>query len=248
MLRSDKFGYGFLLLGAPIAYFAGGGPIGAALSGIVGFGFLVAGHLDRSETDPDSLISLGLERDDGVFGQKSSSGDEGTLNIKCAAVKSASVVLQPHIASEEERGLFSFYALFRNDPLGFKPLYISELKAHIIVSKDGKEICSGFGAWINRAENHISLSVGDEARLLLVALSGEKAEAYAVTNSRKYALPTNFRALQRAMSEPSIETHVLTDDRLKLSVTLIDRNGERRGSFVFDYQWTDGNVTVTLQS
>lgn len=225
------------------------GSTAAICCGVVGFGFLVAHFVHREETDPETTTSLNLLD----AGQSSSPQEnlpkEGTpqlvLNIKCVDIRTASVFLESYAVEESEPGLFAFYTLLRNDPLSLKPLYISGLKAHIAISNGVREICSGYGAWLNRAENSISLATGDEARLLLAVLLPEKAEVCAVTNSRSTPLPTNIRARLDALSRHTIQTHLLMGDKLRISVTLIDRLGARHGNFDFGYVWNNGDVQVT---
>jgi hypothetical protein len=57
--RADKFGYAFLLLGAPLAYFVNAPA--AVVSGLVGLGFLVAAHIDKDDESTSILGDLSLE-------------------------------------------------------------------------------------------------------------------------------------------------------------------------------------------
>ena len=235
MSKSDKLTIAVAAILSGLGFVVGGP--------VWGFGLLIFGLIYLVafwHHQPEPTLSLGS-----IIPPSRELAAPTVPNIKCVAVRSASVVLDPYVARENDRGLFSFYALLRNDPLSPNPLYISGLKAHISVLENGKEICSGYGTWLNHIQNVSSLAVGDEIKLLLAVLTPEKAEVYTVTNSRSLPLPTRTRARMNALSQASIRPHLLMGDNLTISVTLIDRRGARHGIFDFGYAWKDGNVQIT---
>jgi hypothetical protein len=246
MLRSDKFGYGFLLLGAPLAYFAGGGPIGAILSGVVGFGFLIAGHLDKSEAEPDSLISLGLTVDGPPAPVKKSVPG---LQSKVATAR---LILTPNTVRESETGNLSFVATIRNVPTTSGVRIAEGIRAYLEFIKPGKDIYSGNGAWVNVPQNFTTLKSGEQANLVLVMMEESTSTVLAITNSRSTPLPrVSYSNIERAMvarMRETIHRHVLSDDALTIRVTLTNSHGEWCGTFNFKYEWIDGNIRITPEN
>jgi hypothetical protein len=212
---------------------------------MIGLGFFVAARLDKSETDSDPFTSLALDSGTEQSAQGQSSG------LTCG-VTSARLLLTENTVRSSEQGNFSLVAAIRNVPTASGVRTVEGVRAYLKVKKQGKEICSGNGAWVNVFTNATTIRSGEEAQLVLAVLEEDTHTVHAITNSRNSLPPRlNRRNVERVVflrEQHTIHKHSLIDDALAIEVTLTDMRGRWCGTFNFLYTWLDGNITAILNA